>query len=291
MSHAPQFTRADYEHAASTIRALTAHRPTVGLILGSGLAGIADSVEEADVIQYQQIPHMPFSSVIGHKNQFVIGKLGGHTVIVQQGRAHFYEGYTMHEVTFAVRVMQMLGVKLLIPTNASGGVNPSFTAGTVMLITDHINLVGMTGLNPLIGRNDDELGTRFPDMTTTYDPELLNLARGVATEQQIELKEGVYCALTGPLFETPAEIRMLRVWGADAVGMSTVPEVVAARHGGMRVMAFSGVANVAHDSTDPALSTTHVEVLDNINRLVAPRMTRIIRGVLEKLPPSSQPST
>lgn len=280
---AEQFTRADYAAAADLIRSRTAHRPTVGIILGSGLGSIADAVEEATIIPYPDIPNWPQSHVIGHMNRLVIGRLEGQTVLVQQGRAHFYEGWTMAEVTFPVRVMQALGLSTLIVTNASGGLNRAFAAGDLMLITDHINLVGMIGNNPLVGPNDDALGTRFPDMTTAYDPALCEIARNVARRDGFTLHEGTYVCLSGPSFESPAEIRMLKGWGADAVGMSTVPEVIVARHAGMRVLGVSGVANGTNELSTPGAEITHVDVLTNIKEKCAPKLIAIIRGVLQSM--------
>jgi purine-nucleoside phosphorylase len=199
-----------------------------------------------------------------------------------QGRVHYYEGYPMSQVTLPIRVMQLLGVELLILTNAAGGINKTFKAGDLMLITDHINLLGMTGANPLRGPNDDTLGPRFPDMSRVYDPELRKLALEAAGEAGIPLKQGVYMCLAGPSFETPADVRFLRLIGADAVGMSTVPEATVARHGGLRVLGISGISNTAIDSGDEAPVTTHEEVLE-AGKIIAPRLEAILRGVLRKL--------
>ncbi len=276
------FTRADYQAATDVIRQHTQHQPTIGLILGSGLGGLADSVESADVIAYESIPNWPRSTVKGHQGRLVVGALEKQCVAVLQGRLHFYEGHPLQAVTFPVRVLQTLGVKTLFVTNAAGGLNPSFQAGDLMLITDHINLLGMTGNNPLIGPNDDELGTRFPDMTAAYDLQLCDRARRVAVQAGITLREGVYVGLSGPSFETPAEVRMLRMLGADAVGMSTVSEVVVARHAGMRVMGVSSITNVATDTPSQAKQTTHEEVLETGNRIV-PKLSALIRGVLASM--------
>lgn len=280
---ANQFTRADYEVTADFILSRTQHRPTVGIILGSGLGSVADSVEDATVISYDDLPNWPNSHVIGHKNRLVIGKLQGQTVLVQQGRAHFYEGWTMQEATVPVRVMQVMGIKTLIVTNASGGLNKAFGAGDLMLITDHINLPGMIGQNPLRGPNDDSLGTRFPDMTVPYDPDLCNIARQVAQQENFKLHEGTYLYLSGPNYESPAEIRMFKAWGADAVGMSTVPEVLVARHAGMRVLGVSGVANGTNEANTPGAEITHLDVLQNIAEKCAPKLIAIIRGVLKSM--------
>src|SRR5262245_43666501 len=218
-------TRADYEAAADSIRARTRQTPKIALVLGSGLGPMADAIENADVIAGESIPHWPHSTVEGHTGQLVIGQLEGHSVLVQQGRVHYYEGYSLQQVTLPIRIMQLLGVQILILTNAAGAINPDFHPGDLMLITDHINLLGMAGLSPLRGPNDNSLGTRFPDMSRAYDRDLRALALAVAGEMQLNLHQGVYICLAGPSFETPADLRFLRLMGADAVGMSTVPEV------------------------------------------------------------------
>jgi len=276
------FTIDDFNTAADVIRARTRHQPTIGLILGSGLSSLADHVEDADVIPYAEIPHFPVSTVEGHPGRLVIGRLAGPTIMVMQGRVHYYEGYSLQQVTFPIRVMQVMGIKLLIITNAAGGVNPTFRAGDLMLIKDHLNLIGMAGLSPLRGPNDPSLGPRFLDMSKTYDRELRQLARDVARELGIELREGVYAGLAGPTFETPADIHFLRVAGADAVGMSTVPEAIVARHGGMRVLGISGISNVAIDDPDAESVTSHEEVLE-AGKTIAPRLARLIMGVLSRL--------
>lgn len=268
------------EEAAEAVRRRLAIQPRVGLILGSGLNTVAEAVQAETVVSYAEIPHFPQATVEGHMGRLVIGRLEGQDVMVMQGRAHYYEGYSMAEVTLPVRVMQLLGVKVLIVTNAAGGLNPAFHPGDVMVIRDHINLVGMAGLNPLRGPNLDRFGPRFPDMSKAYDPDLRAMARTVAGQEGIPCHEGVYICLAGPSYETPADIRFLRIIGADAVGMSTVPEVTVARHGGMRVLGLSGISNVA--VTDNGAETTHEEVLET-GRLLAPRLETIIRGVLKQL--------
>jgi purine-nucleoside phosphorylase len=234
------------------------------------------------VIPYESIPLWPHSTVKGHKGKLVVGNLEKQPVAVLQGRFHFYEGYSLHEVTFPVRVLQALGVKTLIVTNAAGGLNRAFQPADLMLITDHINLLGIAGNHPLVGPNDDELGPRFPDMTTAYDPQLCEQARRAAAKAGFVLREGVYVGLSGPTFETPAEVRMLRMIGGDAVGMSTVSEVVVARHGGMRVMGVSGITNVANDTPAPTKQTTHEEVLETGTKIV-PKLSALIRGVLASM--------
>lgn len=276
------YTRADYERAVEVIRGRTQQAIKVGLVLGSGLGELAEQLENRTVIPYADIPGWPRSTVHGHAGQLVIGTLEGCPVITQQGRAHFYEGYDLQQVTFPIRVMNLLGVKTLILTNAAGGVNPSYRVGDVMMLNDHINFVGMSGSNPLMGPNDDSLGERFVGMSQTYDRELRRLTRQVAQKNTVMLQEGVYLCLSGPTFETPAEIRMIRTLGADAVGMSTVHEVLVARHGRMRVLAFSGITNRAIDSADSDAETSHQEVLE-ASTILVPKLTTLLRGVLRTL--------
>jgi purine-nucleoside phosphorylase len=275
-------TRQQFEEAAAAVQAHTRYAPRVGIILGSGLGPLADAVQDADIIHpAEHIPHWPRSTVEGHAGRVVVGKLEGQIVMVQQGRAHYYEGHSLQRVTLPVRVMQLLGVETLIVTNAAGAINPSFRPGGVMLITDHINLMGMAGLSPLRGPNDESLGTRFPDMSRAYDRELRALALEAAQEAGLQLPQGVYVCLGGPSFETPADLHFLRMIGADAVGMSTVPEVTVARHGGLRVLGLSGISNAANLDGDTL--TTHEEVL-GAGREIVPKLTTIIRGVLRRLP-------
>lgn len=236
--------------------------PEIGLILGSGLGVLADEIENPIAIPYSDIPNFPVSTVHGHAGQLVIGTLEGKTVVAMQGRFHFYEGYSMDKVTFPVRVMKLLGVEKLIVTNAAGGVNESFKPGDLMLISDHINFMGT---NPLIGPNDDRFGTRFPDMSNPYDKEFMALARKIAGELNIEIQEGVYVGNTGPTYETPAEVRMARVLGGDAVGMSTVPEVIVANHSGMRVLGISCITNMAAGILDQPLD--HDEVIETTEKV------------------------
>ncbi|HWJ03682.1 MAG TPA: purine-nucleoside phosphorylase, partial [Verrucomicrobiae bacterium] len=217
-------------------------KPQIGLILGSGLGGLVEEMTETEAIPYSQIPHFPVSTVQGHAGNLVFGNLRGVPVVAMQGRFHFYEGYAPKEVVYPVWVMHMLGIKKLIVTNAAGGINEDFKSGALVLIRDHINL---TGVSPLIGVNNPELGPRFPDMTEAYDKSLRELAKGVAAKQGLELKEGVYCALSGPSYETPAEIRYLRTIGGDQVGMSTALEVIAANHCGIKVLGISCITNMA----------------------------------------------
>lgn len=257
-------------------------QPRVGLILGSGLGGLAEAVENAVVIPYQELPIWPVPTVQGHVGRLVIGELENQPVVVMQGRTHYYEGVTMGQVGFPVRVMQRLGIDTLIVTNAAGAINPDFVPGDVMMLTDHINLVGMTGLNPLRGPNLDALGERFPDMSQPYDRVLQGICRKVAQESGLHIQEGVYAWLSGPSFESPADLRFLRVAGADAVGMSTVPEVIVARHGKTRVLGLSGISNKAN--LDGSTITTHAEVLE-AGKILVPKLTTLIRGVLRSITP------
>lgn len=271
-----------YEMAADLIQARTRLRPTIALVLGSGLGPLADSLSEPTIIPYEDVPGWPPSTVEGHHGRLVIGLLEGVPVLVQQGRVHYYEGYTMDQVTFPVRVMGILGIRTLLLTNAAGGLNPAFRAGDLMMLSDHINFLGMSGANPLMGPNDDRLGPRFPGMAQTYDRNLRHMTREIAAEAGIELHEGVYVGLSGPFFETPAEVRMLRVLGGDAVGMSTVNEALVARHMGMRVWACSSITNIAIDSTETDRDTNHAEVLE-IGQVIVPRLTALLRKVVRRL--------
>lgn len=274
------FNLQEIDQVADVIRTRLNQKPTIGMILGSGLGDLADMVENPEYIAYSDLPFWPVSTVIGHKGRLVIGKLQGQTVMVLQGRAHYYEGYSMAEVTLPIRVMQRLNINHLIVTNAAGAINPEFVPGDVMLITDHISLLGMTGPNPLRGPNISELGERFPDMSQCYDREIGKLVSKIAEQNGIQLRKGVYAALSGPSFETPADLRFMRVIGADAVGMSTVPEVIVARHHRMRVLGLSGISNKAN--LDGATETTHEEVLE-AGRVIVPKLRTLILGVLPSL--------
>ncbi|MGL4662191.1 MAG: purine-nucleoside phosphorylase [Culicoidibacterales bacterium] len=250
-------------------------KPEVGLVLGSGLGTLADEIEEAVVIPYDEIPEFPQSTVVGHAGNVVIGKLEGKQVIAFQGRFHFYEGYSMQTVVIPIRIMQMLGVKTMIVTNACGGVNKEvLQPGDLMLISDHINLMGSS---PLIGENIDTFGVRFPDMSEPYSRRLRALAQTVGEKQNITLKEGVYTGWMGPAYETPAEIRYIRSIGGDAVGMSTVPEVIAARHGGIEVLGISCITNMACGILEQKLS--HSEVMEVANQVHAD-FSKLVRGIL-----------
>jgi purine-nucleoside phosphorylase len=250
------------------------------MILGSGLGPLADEIENPDYVPYGKLPGWPVSTVQGHEGRLVLGELEGQPVVVMQGRTHFYEGYDMPRLGLPVRVMQRLGIEILMVTNAAGAVNPDFEPGDLMLLTDHLNLIGMAGQNPLRGPNLDEFGVRFPDMSKVYDRDLQAKAQAVSKEEAIGLREGVYVCLAGPSFETPADLRFLRGAGVDAVGMSTVPEAIVAHHGGTRVMGVSGISNKAN--LDGETETTHEEVLE-AGQVLVPKLTKLLRGVLRKL--------
>ncbi|HEX8633104.1 MAG TPA: purine-nucleoside phosphorylase [Pyrinomonadaceae bacterium] len=266
------------EHAARTIRARAGgEEARVALVLGSGLGAFADDLVDAVAIPYEEIPGFARSTVEGHAGRLVLGRIAGVPVIVQQGRFHFYEGYALDEVTFPVRVLGLLGIKSLVLTNAAGGLNNSFKQGALMLISDHLNLMGV---NPLRGANDARFGTRFPDMSEVYDREFQEAAICEAQAMKIELKRGIYAALTGPSYETPAEIRMLRALGADAVGMSTVPESIVARHMGMKVLGISCITNMAAGVLDRPID--HAEVMET-GEQVRVTFTELLRRTIPKL--------
>ena len=273
-------TLKEIDEVVAAVRARIDISPRIGLILGSGLSGFAESIEKPVFIPFGDLPHWPVSTVKGHSGRLVVGQLEGQDVFVMQGRIHFYEGYSMSQVTLPIRVMQRLGIEIMIVTNAAGGIADDFYPGDVMLITDHINFPGLVGKSPLHGPNIEELGPRFPDMTQAYDPELLDLARKVAKTEKVPLHEGVYMGLSGPSFETPAELRFMKMIGADSVGMSTVPEVAVARHGGIRVLGLSGISNKAH--TEPQFVASHEDVLE-AGKQIVPKMETIIRGVLRSV--------
>jgi purine-nucleoside phosphorylase len=266
------------EHAARTIRARTSEQPRVALVLGSGLGDFADEFAEAVAIPYQEIPGFPTSTAEGHAGRLVIGKVDGVPVLAMQGRVHFYEGYSLEEVTFPIRTFKLLGVKTLMLTNAAGGINVEFSQGALMVISDHLNLIGV---NPLRGPNDDRFGPRFPDMSEVYSRELQELAVAEAHAMGVELRRGIYAALPGPSYETPAEIHMLRGFGADAVGMSTVPEAIVARHLGIEVLGISCITNMAAGISDQPIN--HEEVLETGKR-VRETFAQLLRRLIVKLP-------
>jgi purine-nucleoside phosphorylase len=265
------------DEAVRYIRGRSTLQPEVGVILGSGLGDVVDAVEIETAIPYAEIPGAKASTVLGHQGRMIFGRANGRRVVVMQGRVHFYEGYEMGEVMFLSRVIGRLGIRQLIVTNAAGGVNTSYVAGDLMLISDHINLMGQ---NPLRGPNVEGLGVRFPDMSEAYPESLRAIAREVAKELGLDVKEGVYLALSGPTYETPAEIRAFRIIGADAVGMSTVPEVIAMGHMGIPVLGISCITNMAAGILKQKL--THQEVIDTTMR-VQKQFTDLVLGVLKKI--------
>ncbi|GAA4468837.1 purine-nucleoside phosphorylase [Nemorincola caseinilytica] len=266
------------QQTAEFIKARITNEPRVGIILGSGLGDLTEIIEKEHTIEYSEIPHFPTSTVQGHSGKMVFGRLGTQNVVLMSGRFHYYEGYDMQTITFPVRVMKALGVDTMIVSNAAGGMNKDFGIGDLMILTDHINTFPE---HPLRGHNDERLGTRFPDMSQAYDRELIDLAIQVAAEKGIPVKQGVYVGLQGPTFETPAEYRWLHIIGGDAVGMSTVPEVIVARHGGMRVFAMSVITDIG--ISDVPITITHEEVLEAAHA-AAPKMAAIVTGLIQRLP-------
>jgi purine-nucleoside phosphorylase len=275
MSIDDTFTRAD--SAAQFLLSQTKHRPKIGLVLGSGLGAFADRMSDAARILYSQIPGFPRSTAIGHAGQMVIGSAGGIPAAVMQGRVHLYEGYSAHEVAFPMRVFGRMGIRAAIITNAAGGINPKYQQGALVVISDHINL---QGTNPLVGANDDRFGVRFPDMTRAYSRQYATTAREEASKLGIKLEDGVYAALLGPSYETPAEIHYLHVIGADLVGMSTAAEVIAARHMGIEVLAISCVTNMAAGILDQIL--THQEVMETGEK-VRGQFEALLHAVLPRI--------
>jgi purine-nucleoside phosphorylase len=267
------------DQARAVIASYSNLRPRIGLILGSGLGTLADQLDDQVVIRYSEIPGFPHSTVHGHRGELALGRLATQPVAVMRGRFHFYEGYTMQQVTFPVRVMRALGCEVLLVTNAAGGLRGDWNAGDLMRISDHIFLPGLAGHHPLIGPNEDRLGPRFPAMVDAYDAELGRLAHSLAQQQGIALRQGVYMMLSGPTFETGAEMRLARAVGADAVGMSTAPEVVVARHSGMRVLGISLITNLALPDGPPA---SHAEVLE-AGEEAKPRFSALIKSILAQL--------
>ena len=250
--------------------------PEVGIVLGSGLGGLVNVIDTQYSISYKDIPNFPVSTVAGHQGKLIMGTLSGRKVVAMQGRFHYYEGYSTKEVTFPIRVLKYLGIKLLVLSNASGGVNPDFRVSDIMFITDHINLLP----NPLIGKNDDRIGTRFPELSEAYDKKVLAFADKIADELKIQVQHGVYVGDTGPTYETPAEYNYYRIIGGDCVGMSTVPEVIIARHCGLPVFAMSIITDLG--GKDIAVQVTHEEVINAAN-VAEPKMTAILKEMLRRL--------
>ncbi len=273
-------TYEEIDAATDAVRGRLTTIPQIALILGSGLGELADSIESPTIIPTHEIPFWPVSTVPGHKGRLVVGELEGKQVLVLQGRTHFYEGHPVSKIGLPIRVMQRLGIKTLILTNASGGLNDDYFAGDIMLIKDHLALLPMAGENPLRGPNLDEFGPRFPPMSEVYNHELIELAEEVGKELGVPLHKGVYVCLSGPSFETPADCRFLKMVGADAVGMSTVPEAIVAKHGGMDILGFATITNkIDPDGTNKA---SHEEVLQ-VGDQLAPNLMKVIRGVLRRL--------
>lgn len=265
------------KEAHSYLLGRTKVKPEIGIVLGTGLGGLVKEIKVIDEVDYKDIPHFPLSTVQSHSGKLIFGELGGKQVVAMQGRFHFYEGYSMHEVTFPIRVMNSLGINRLFLSNASGGVNPDFEVGEIMIISDHINLFPA---HPLIGKNIDELGPRFPDMSEPYDRKMIALAHQVAKEKQIRVAEGVYAGLTGPTLETPAEYHYVRVIGADAVGMSTVPEVIVARHMNIPCFAISIITDLG---VAGKIKEVSVEDVIEVANLQEPKMTLIMREVIARV--------
>jgi purine-nucleoside phosphorylase len=265
------------EQAARTIRARTGLEPQIALVLGSGLGGFADEFEEAVAIPYSEIPGFATSTAEGHAGRLVIGKVGTVPVMAMQGRVHFYEGYSLEEVTFPIRVFKLLGIKQLVLTNAAGGIDIELSQGALMIISDHLNLMGV---NPLRGPNDERFGPRFPDMSEAYSRKLQEIATAVARVQNVDIRRGIYGGLAGPSYETPAEIHMLRACGADAVGMSTVPETIVARQMGIEVLGISCITNLAAGISDQPIH--HAEVMETGARVRA-TFTKLLRGIIARM--------
>ncbi|MHB1294986.1 MAG: purine-nucleoside phosphorylase [Anaerolineae bacterium] len=271
------------QEATEAVRARIQQVPAVGLVLGSGLGATADLLQAPDVVPFGDIPHLPRSTVTGHEGKLLVGSLAGVPTCVLQGRIHYYEGHSAARITFPIRLMRELGVHTVVVTNAAGGLRVGLRPGDLMAIVDHINLPGLAGHNPLRGANDDRIGPRFPSMTRAYDPGLRALLAEEAGRRGIPLQQGVYAMVAGPSFETPAEVRFLRAIGADAVGMSTVPEVIVARHGGMRVLGISLISNVAIDSLDGLVAEpTHQEVLQ-AGREAGDHLAALLEGIIPRL--------
>lgn len=261
------FPLSSFHEAADAIRAATALKPKAGLVLGSGLDALADLVHQPTVLPYGQIPHFPESTALGHKGDLMLGHIADVPVMVMRGRFHLYEGYSPQQTVFPIRVMHIMGVRTVILTNAAGGLNPEFRVGDIMVIEDHISFPGLAGLNPLRGPNLQDFGERFPALNHTYTPELIHLAHRLAADQGLALRQGVYAHVAGPNFETPAEVRMLGQMGADAVGMSTVPEAIVAKHAGMPVLGFSTITNICVAETTSTEQPDAADVVEAARRV------------------------
>lgn len=254
----------------------SATKPRIGIVLGSGLGNLSKKIEVETEIPYSSIPHFPVSTVEGHAGSLIFGKFAGQDIVAMKGRFHYYEGYSMEQIVFPIRVMKMLGIELLILSNAAGGMNPEFSVGDIMLIDDHINLLGT---NPLLGKNIDELGPRFPDMSKCYDPALIQSAEEIGVNNGIKLQKGVYAAVTGPTYETPAEYKYIRIIGADAVGMSTIPEVIAAVHMGLKCFATSVITDLGVEGKIEEI--THQEVVEAASKS-EPKLTSLLENLIKE---------
>ncbi len=267
----------EMKEAVDFLKSQTSVEPQIGIILGTGLGGLVSEIEVIDQVPYDKIPNFPVSTVESHSGKLIFGKLGGKSVVAMQGRFHYYEGYNLQQVTFPVRVMKLLGIERLIVSNASGGVNPDFEVGEIMVLNDHINL--FPG-NPLIGKNFDEFGPRFPDMSDVYDEQMIDLADKIASENNIKISKGVYLGLTGPTLETPAEYKMVRVLGADAVGMSTVPEIIVARH--MEIPCFA-ISIITDLGVPGKIKKVSVQDVIEVASRQEPKMTKIIKELVARI--------
>ncbi|XP_037691439.1 purine nucleoside phosphorylase-like [Choloepus didactylus] len=284
-----EFTYEDYQSTAEWLLSHTEHRPQVAVICGSGLGGLADKVTQAQAFEYSEIPNFPQSTVPGHTGRLVFGFLNGRACVVMQGRFHFYEGYPLWKVTFPVRVFRLIGVDTLVVTNAAGGLNPKFEVGDVMLIRDHINMLGFSGQNPLRGPNDERFGPRFPAMSDAYDHNLRQKAHWAWKQmgEQRELQEGTYVMMAGPNFQTRSECLLLLNLGADVVGMSTVPEVIVARHCGLRVFGFSLITDKFNMNPESSEKTTHEKVLESAKQ-AAQKLEQFVSILMANIPPSDK---
>lgn len=269
--------KTDIKEAGHFLEKETSIRPEVGIILGTGLGALAEEIDKESVVSYDEIPHFPVSTVESHAGRLIFGKIGHKSVVAMQGRFHYYEGYSMKQITFPVRVMKYLGAKVLLVSNACGGMNPLFTPGDIMIITDHINLFGD---NPLIGMNDASLGPRFPDMSEPYTNELIDLAEQMALEERIRIQKGIYVGVSGPNLETRAEYRFLRAIGADVVGMSTIPEVIVAVHSAMRVLGLSVITDACFPD---ALKPVNIQEILKIAAEAEPKLTLLMKRVVERI--------
>lgn len=266
------------EETVEFIKKELAFDPEIGIVLGTGLGGLTNEIKEEGSLSYSDIPNFPVSTVKGHEGKLIFGYLGDKKVVAMQGRFHYYEGYSMQEVAFPIRVLKFLGIKLLILSNASGGVNPDYEVGDMMIIKDHINLMGT---NPLLGKNDDDLGPRFPDMSEVYDKRIIRSFTKIARHHNIHYHQGVYAAVSGPTFETPAEYKYIRILGADAVGMSTVPESIVARHMGLRVFAVSIISDLGVENK--IIEISHDDVIAAAAK-TAPKLTLVIKEMINSIP-------